>query len=125
MATLATHEDVTAFWARTPTAEEIVLIDRRLAQAERMLLRAIPELLIKAASDPVFRAEVIDIEAEAVLRLVRNHEGYLSETDGNYTYMLQAQDPNRKLEILPEEWEVLGIVRSGLGILVPTVVLPS
>ncbi|AEK32608.1 head-to-tail adaptor [Mycobacterium phage Bonamassa] len=121
----ATATDVTVFWARTPTTEEVALIDRRLEQAERLLKKSIPDLDDRCAADPIFKADVIDIEAEAVLRLVRNHEGYISETDGNYTYMLQAQDPNRKLEILPEEWELLGIKRTRMAILVPDVVMPS
>ncbi|QBP29015.1 head-tail adaptor Ad1 [Mycobacterium phage Scorpia] len=121
----ATATDVTVFWARTPTTEEIALINRRLEQAERLLKKSIPDLDARCEADPIFKADVIDIEAEAVLRLVRNHEGYLSETDGNYTYMLQAQDPNRKLEILPEEWELLGIRRTRIAILVPDVVMPS
>lgn len=117
--------DVTAFWARTPSPEEQVLIQRRLEQAERLLKKSIPDFDQKCSADEVFKADVIDIEAEAVLRLVRNHEGLLSETDGNYTYMLQSTNPNRKLEILPEEWEALGVRRTRMSILVPDVVMPS
>ncbi|AER26398.1 head-tail adaptor Ad1 [Mycobacterium phage Astro] len=121
----ATVADVTDFWARSPSPEEETLIQRRLEQAERLLKKSIPDFDEKCSADPVFKADVVDIEAEAVLRLVRNHEGYLSETDGNYTYMLQATDPNRKLEILTEEWEMLGVRRTRMSILVPNMVKPS
>jgi Phage protein Gp19/Gp15/Gp42 len=46
-----------------------------------------------------------------VLRLVRNPEGYLSETDGDYTYMLRQDLASGKLDLLPEDWETLGRLR--------------
>jgi hypothetical protein len=46
-----------------------------------------------------------------VLRLVRNPEGYLSDTDGDYTYMLRQDLASGKLDLLPEDWETLGRLR--------------
>ncbi len=53
---------------------------------------------------------MIQVEADAVLRIARNPNGYLSETDGNYSYMFRQDLANGKLEILAAEWETLGVV---------------
>lgn len=120
----ATVEDVTARWGRTPTDEETDLINVRLYDVERMIKRKIPDLGTRA-TDPDYREDLIQVEADAVLRLVRNPDGYLSETDGNYTYMLTQEMASGRLEILPEEWEVLGVVKRGFSILVPNPVMPT
>ena len=70
-------------------------------------------------------ADVIQIEADAVLRLVRNPDGYLSETDGNYTYMLRQDISSGTLEVLPGDWEILGLTSPGFSVLVPNVVMPT
>lgn len=52
---------------------------------------------------------MIDIEAEAVLRVVRNPDGLASEQDGAYGYQLSREAADNSLRILPEEWQTLGI----------------
>lgn len=39
----ATPEDVTTLWAKEPEPEVLALIERRLKQVERMIIRRIPE----------------------------------------------------------------------------------
>lgn len=117
--------DVTDLWAKDPEPEVETLITRRLEQVERMLLRRIPDLLAQIAADPTFAADVKDIESDAVLRLVRNPDGYMSESDGDYTYMLRSELSSGKLEILPAEWEILGVTSSKMFQIVPTYVLPT
>jgi hypothetical protein len=121
----ASASDVTARWARTPTDEETTLIDVRLEDAERLIRRRIPDLDAQVSAGDVAEDDVIQVEAEAVLRLVRNPEGYMSESDGNYTYMLRNDIATGRLEILSEEWEILGIRRARFAILVPNVVMPQ
>ncbi|ASZ75184.1 head-to-tail adaptor [Mycobacterium phage MissWhite] len=122
----ATAEDVVVLWAKEPEPEVMALIERRLEQIERMIKRRIPDLDLKAAANSTFRADLIDIEADAVLRLVRNPEGYLSETDGAYTYQLQADLSQGKLTILDEEWEILGVnSQRRMAVIVPNVVMPT
>lgn len=118
----ATAEDVTTLWAKQPEPEVLTLIERRLAQAERAIMRRIPDLADRIADGRIDLADVVDIEADAVLRLVRNPEGYFSETDGNYTYMLRSdlQAGSGKLTITDEEWETLGFnSHSRVTVLVP------
>jgi hypothetical protein len=54
-----------------------------------------------------------------VLRLIRNPEGYASESDGTYSYQFNRETASGKLEILAEEWERLGIKPSRMFALAP------
>jgi hypothetical protein len=119
----ATATDVAVRWARTPTAEESALIEVRLADVERMILRKIPTLVAKVSAGTILLADLKQVESDAVLRLVRNPDGYLSESDGNYTYMLKSELASGRLEILPEEWEILGVIRSRISFIDPFAVL--
>lgn len=104
----------------------MALITRRLEQVERMIKRRIPDLAVKVAASPTFKADLVDIEADAVLRLVRNPEGYTSETDGTYTYQLQADLSTGKLQIMDDEWTTLGVNRlSRMSVIVPQVTMPT
>lgn len=117
--------DVTNRWTRTPTDEEVTLITTRLADVERMIGRKV-DIAAELEAETFTQDDLVQIEADAVLRLVRNPDGYLSETDGDYTYMLRQDLASGRLEILPDEWETLGIVQAtGMCVLVPTLRIPS
>lgn len=117
--TYATAEDVAARLGRELSTEETALVAVRLADVERMILRRVPDLAEKITAEDVDEADVVQVEADAVVRLVRNPEGYLSETDGNYTYMF-SQATTGQLEITAREWQLLG-VRVGLTVLAPSI----
>lgn len=122
----ATAQDVVTLWAKEPEPEVMALIERRLEQVERMIRRRVASLDTKVEESATFRADLIDIEADAVLRLVRNPEGYLSETDGTYTYQLQADLTSGRLQILDDEWTILGVYRlSRMSMITPTITLPT
>jgi len=122
----ATAQDVITLWAKEPEAEVMVLIERRLEQVERMIRRRIPTLDTLAAASATFEADLIDIEADVVLRLVRNPDGYLSETDGAYTYQLQTDLSGGRLAVLDEEWTTLGVYRlSRMSTLTPLFEMPT
>lgn len=122
----ATAEDVVTLWAKEPEPEVMTLIERRLEQVERMIRRRVTDLDTQASESDTFLADLIDIEADAVLRLVRNPEGYMSETDGTYTYQLQSDLSSGKLEILDDEWQTLGVFRlSRMSVISPTFVMPT
>jgi uncharacterized protein YcaQ len=122
--TYAQAADVQAVLGRTLTAEETALVDRRLAQVERMILRRVPDLAEQIGAGDLDDADVIDIEAEAVLRLIRNPEGYASESDGTYSYQFNRETASDRLEILASEWETLGIKSSRMFSTVPNLVAP-
>lgn len=122
----ASAADVVTLWAKEPEPEVLALIERRLEQVERMIRRRIPNLDAQAAISSTFEADLIDIEADAVLRLVRNPEGYMSETDGAYTYQLQQDLSVGRLEILDDEWQTLGVNRlSRMSVIAPQFTMPT
>jgi hypothetical protein len=101
----------------------LTLITTRLADVERLIIRRIPTLAAQLTADPptIDVADVVQVEADAVLRLARNPEGYISETDGNYTYQLAQDMSAGSLSILPEEWEILGVIDGGPFIIAPRI----
>jgi hypothetical protein len=103
----------------------ITLITTRLSDVERLIKRRIPDLDAQLAADPptIDVEDVKQVEAEAVLRLARNPEGYISETDGTYTYQLAQDMSAGSLEILPDEWEILGVSSSAMVIIAPKAVV--
>lgn len=119
----ATAADVSVRWARTPSDEESALIEVRLNDLERLIRRRIPNLDDKVDAGTIDVDDLIQVEAEAVLRLVRNPDGYLSESDGNYTYMLRSDLASGRLEVLPEEWDILGVTRSRMAVIAPRITL--
>lgn len=121
----ATASDVAVRWARTPTVEETALIEVRLNDVDRMIRRRIPDLDDLIASGDVDVDSVVQVESEAVLRVIRNPEGFVSETDGNYTYQYSQNTSAGSLTILPEEWALLGVSAGGTFMLVPNLLLGS
>jgi hypothetical protein len=109
----ATVEDVGVRWGRTPSEEEHLNIDVRLADVERMIRKKIPDLDDRVFDGTIDVEDVKRVEADAVLRLIRNPDGFVSETDGNYTYQFSQGTKAGMLEILPEEWLLLGYTGSG------------
>lgn len=122
----ATSADVVELWAKEPEPEVLALIERRLEQVERMIRRRIVDLDTRVTASATFAADLVDIESDAVLRLVRNPEGYMSETDGAYGYQLKSDLSSGKLEILDEEWVILGVNRlSRMSVIVPNITMPT
>ncbi len=109
--TYATAADVAALLARELDAAETALAERRLAQVERMIERRIPpDIAGRIAAGDIAQADVIDIEAEAVYRVLRNPpEGLYSEQDGQYGYQLSREAADNSLRVTNEEWSVLGV----------------
>lgn len=122
--TYATATDVTDRLGKAADADLTTLINTRLADVERMIKKRIPTLDTEAG-DADFLAELIRVEADAVLRLARNPEGYFSETDGSYTYQFIQSLASGTLEILPDEWKMLGVFQAGMFVIIPTPVVPQ
>lgn len=131
MTTYASATDVTNRLGRDVSGNTalITLITTRLADVERLLKRRITDLDAQIAADPptIDVEDVKQVESEAVLRLARNPEGFISETDGTYTYQLAHNLSAGQLEILPTEWEILGVTSVAMIVLEPVarVAVPS
>lgn len=96
-----------------------LLINTRLGDAELILKSRIPDLDDKILDGEILEDVVVMVEAEMVLRLIRNPEGYSQESDGNYSYAIYQMVASGRLEVLPDEWKLLGIAGS-VAVLQPT-----
>lgn len=115
--------DVQARLGRPLTDDEEAQAVTLLADVEMELLVRIPDLHDQVADEKIPEANVIRVEASVVARLLRNPEGYTSETDGNYTYQLNYRLTTGELSISQKEWSLLG-VNSGIFLINPKVKTP-
>ena len=99
------------------------LVLARLQDAEDKIRIRIPDLDERVDQGIISKNTVVRVTADAVIRLVRNPDGYISETDGNYTYQLSFDGGGSDLTISPAEWRDLGI-RKGIRVIQPTQELP-
>ncbi|MFE3461367.1 Gp19/Gp15/Gp42 family protein [Nocardiopsis aegyptia] len=120
---IATVDDVDARLDRDLTPEERDLAAVLLNDAEVKIRRRARNLVARAAADPEWREALVMVEANAVLRVLRNPEGYRQETDGNYSYSLSAAVAAGHLYIMASEWEDLGLARR-VGSVAPKVRRP-
>lgn len=121
MSTYATAADVAALLARELDAAEAAMVDRRLDQVERIILRRIPDLAGQTEAGQIDADDVRDVMAEAVLRVVRNPDGIYSESDGSYTYTKSAAAADNSLRLTAEEWQTLGVRVGKMFTIVPNV----
>lgn len=121
----AVATDVAELMARDLSVEETAMVNRRLGQVERMIVRRVPDLVAQVTAGDIAQADVVDIEAEAVYRVLRNPEGMISEGDGTYTYQLSKDVADNRLRITSDEWAVLGVRVGSMFSITPNVVLPT
>jgi uncharacterized protein YcaQ len=125
MPTIASVTDVqNRWWGHEITEDETPLVEQRLGDVERRIRRRIKDLDDRILAGTTDVEDVKQVEADAVLRLVKNPDGFMSETDGNYTYMLSQDSTSGKLEILPDEWALLGWTQRRMVTMVPTFEMP-
>lgn len=112
---LAKFEDVQSRYHRDIEEELRQLVETRLQDAEVKIRRRIKDLDEKIFKDSYLEDVVVRVCADAVIRLIKNPDGYVQETDGNYTYMLSQALTEGNLTISSDEWGDLG-VRKGIGV---------
>jgi hypothetical protein len=105
----ATVSDVEARLGRTLEPSESQIVTTRLNDIELMIRHRVPDLDTKVATGVIDPAVVVMVECDAILRLVRNPDGYTAETDGNYSYQISKEVASGRLDILSGEWALLGI----------------
>lgn len=120
----ATFEDVEVRFFRDLLPEERDLVEARLDDAEGKIRSRIRNLDQKVLENPDYLSTVVRVCVDAVIRLIRNPEGFVQETDGNYTYMLSQSSAEGRLTILTEEWQDLGI-RKSVGVVHTIPLLPE
>lgn len=109
MATYAEPVDVAARLGRSLEPSESVLVATRLEDAELLIKSKIPDLAQQITDGDIDVEIVKMIEANAVVRLVRNPNAYTGETDGNYSYQINWKTATGELELLDNEWALLGV----------------
>lgn len=118
--------DVAGRWGgHEVTDEEASLIEIRIGDVERKIRRRIKDLDARILAGTTDVEDVRQVVADAILRLVKNPDGYLSETDGNYTYMLSQDTASGKLMLTDEDWITLGWRASRMVVLIPTFEFPT
>jgi hypothetical protein len=124
-------EDVTDRWGQPVDDAITKVICRRLGDVERMIARrykaeGMGTIADQIAAEEVDVEDVKMVEAEAVLRIIRNLEGFYSENDGNYGYQMLQGVATGVLDITDDEWLILGVVdQDGFFIMVPTMAAGS
>lgn len=113
---IATVDDVQDRLDRELTDDERDLAATLLEDVEAIIRSRVRNLLRRAATDESYRQIVVMVEANAVLRVLRNPEGYRQETEGNYSYSLNAAVASGHLFVMDSEWQLLGANRGAFTV---------
>lgn len=117
----ATFADVEARYPEVD-ASLATQVETLLDDVEILILQRIPDLDAQITAGTISERMVVMVECNAVIRVLRNPDALVSETDGNYSYMRSAAHASGMLEILTDEWDLLG-QNSGFFMITP--VLPT
>lgn len=106
---LAAPQDVASRLGRELTPEETTQVATLLADAELLIRARIKNLDELITTGQLLSEVVVMVEANSVMRVIRNPEGFKSEVDGNYSYEFASSVASGRLEILDLEWSLLGV----------------
>lgn len=106
---LATFKDVQVRFHRELSEEDRPLVEARLQDAENKIRTKLPDLDYRLTEEPLLQDTVVTVCCEAVIRLIKNPDGFSQETDGSYNYMRFETNLEGVLTITREEWADLGI----------------
>ncbi|GAA5081536.1 MULTISPECIES: Gp19/Gp15/Gp42 family protein [Nocardia] len=105
----AVPADVASRLGRPLTPDESTQAATLLNDAELLIrsrIKNLDELITAGQIDPGI---VVMVEANAVMRVVRNPEAMTGEVDGSYSYQLNWKEATGRLEIMDYEWSLLGV----------------
>lgn len=113
--TFASIDDVSTRLGRPITDPlEVAQVTAWLEDVESIILRRIPDLDARVTAGNPPAATVVRVEANAVIRKIRNPDGKVSETIDDYTYRLGGDARRSDLFLTDDEWsEILPVVISG------------
>ena len=100
--------DVEARW-RPLTESESIVATARLADVLRRIKSRITDLDDRAAADADFAADVVQVQVDAVLRLLKNPDGKRAESIDDYSWTRDRALSDGALRITEEEWALLGV----------------
>jgi hypothetical protein len=87
-----------------------------LARVEGRIRARVGDLATQITADASLEAVLVEIEADAVARALRNPEGYRQEQDGDYMYIRGDAATSGSLDLTEDEWARLGITTNGFTI---------
>lgn len=108
-----TVEEIDSRYEDTIPADKTAWVQQKTDAAVRELLNMIPTLQSRVDTQAIDREFVVDKVADAVLRVVRGPEGYASESEGEYSYKLNARVVSGDLWFPEEDLLQLGWVKPG------------
>lgn len=114
--TYATVEDVETRLGRTLDDAETAQATALLADVEAIIKTRIPDLDEQITEETLAVELVVMVEANAVLRVIRNPSGYRQESDGDYSYSVDTRAAGGYLTILDSEWSLLGVTAGAFTI---------
>lgn len=104
----ATVTDVESRLGRDLSPDEEEQVEILLDDAEAVLRTYIPNMDTLIDTGKLDERLVIMVEVNMVLRVLRNPDAFVSETDGNYSYTRASGTVSGLLEVLPRELDWLG-----------------
>jgi hypothetical protein len=105
----AVPNDVQTRLGRPLTEDEQAQVAALLTDVEILIKSRVPDLDDQVTDGKIAEEVIIMIESNAVVRLIRNPNGYTSETDGSYSYQISYSLASGSLDILDQEWSLLGV----------------
>lgn len=105
----ATPTDVETRLLRPLSTEETQAVTLWLADAEDEIRTLVPDLDAKIDAGTLRNSAVARVQANMVVRLVRNPEGIVQESDGDYSYTRRAALVTGELALTRSERRSLGL----------------
>lgn len=109
---ITTVSDVEARW-RPLNDSQTTVASTRIEDAERRLRGKIADLETRAADDADFRATVVQVVADAVIRVLKNPNSKSSEQVDDYKWTRDKSVSDGALRITSAEWALLGVTTAG------------
>lgn len=110
----ATLADLRLVYEGEILADEEARVTELIAVTERRLDALVPNIATRISTGGVTAGQVKDVVRDATLRRLRNPEGYVSETAGDYSYRL-GSTPSASGNLAPFTAAEIAMLRGGTG----------
>jgi hypothetical protein len=111
----ASVDDVQVSLGRSLTTDETAQAEGLLDRIETRINRKL-DLAAALAADAGLVDILVEVEADAVARVLLNPSGYLQEQDGDYMYTRDRSVASGRLDLTSDEWARLGVKRGAFTI---------
>jgi hypothetical protein len=105
----ANTDDVTVSLGRDLSSDEMLQALGLLDRIENRIRARLSDLDTRVTDSSIYFDTLVEIEADAVARVLRNPSGLLQEQDGDYGYTRDRNVASGALSLTDEEWSRLGV----------------